>query len=72
MRLTTAALTGVGMMLATLMPMQVAAEAKIYSYNASANYCPAGLQAQPAKRYYRVQKQRSARAHCPAGEKGCS
>lgn len=43
MRLTTAALTGAGMMLATLMPGQVAAEAKIYAYQ-GANYCPAGLQ----------------------------
>lgn len=44
MRLITGALTGVGMMMAALMPGQVAAEAKIYPYNASANYCPSGLQ----------------------------
>lgn len=31
-------------MLTTLMPGQVAAEAKIYPYHAHANYCPAGLQ----------------------------
>lgn len=44
MRHMTAALTGVGLMLATLMPGQAAADAKIYPYHASANYCPAGLQ----------------------------
>lgn len=94
MRLSTAALTAAGMMLAALMPGQVAAEAKIYPYHAGANYCPAGLQpitisgviccgtpnqhvsyqsmmTHPAKRYHRVKK-RSARAHCPAGVKGCS
>jgi hypothetical protein len=43
MRLTTAALTAAGMMLATMMPGQAAAEAKIYPYH-GANYCPAGLQ----------------------------
>lgn len=44
MRLTTGALAGLGLMMASFMPAQVAAEAKIYSYAASANYCPAGLQ----------------------------
>lgn len=44
MRLLTGALTGIGLMLTTLMPGQAAAEAKIYPYAASANYCPAGLQ----------------------------
>lgn len=43
MRLTTGALAGIGLMLTTLMPAQVAAEAKIYPYH-GANYCPAGLQ----------------------------
>lgn len=43
MRLMTGALTGLGLTLATLMPAQVAADAKIYAYPA-ANYCPAGLQ----------------------------
>ncbi|MCX7559167.1 hypothetical protein OS190_06265 [Sulfitobacter sp. F26204] len=43
MRLTTSALAGVGLMLATLMPAQVAAQPKIYPYN-GANYCPAGYQ----------------------------
>jgi len=44
MRLPTALLTGASLMMATLMPGQVAAEAKLYPYHASANYCPAGLQ----------------------------
>lgn len=43
MRFMTGALTGLGLMMATIMPAQVAAEAKIYPYHA-ANYCPAGLQ----------------------------
>jgi hypothetical protein len=43
MRLTTSALAGVGLMLATLMPAQVAAQPKIYPYH-GANYCPAGFQ----------------------------
>ncbi len=43
MRLTTAAMAGFGLMMATLMPAQVAAEAKIYPYH-GANYCPAGFQ----------------------------
>ncbi len=43
MRLTTGALAGLGLMLTTLMPAQVAAEAKIYPYH-GANYCPAGYQ----------------------------
>ncbi len=43
MRLTTGALTGLSLMMAGLMPAQVAAEAKIYPYHA-ANYCPAGYQ----------------------------
>jgi hypothetical protein len=43
MRLTTAAFTAVSLMLATLVPGQVAAEAKIYAYQ-GANYCPAGFQ----------------------------
>lgn len=44
MRLTTGAMAAVAMTLTTLMPAQVAAEAKLYPYAASANYCPAGLQ----------------------------
>lgn len=44
MRLTTGALTGLGLMMATFMPAQVAAEAKVYPFNSGANYCPAGLQ----------------------------
>ena len=44
MRLPTAIMTGASLMVATLMPGQVAAEAKLYPYQASANYCPAGLQ----------------------------
>lgn len=43
MRLKTAALAGFGMMMAAVMPGQVAAEAKIYPYH-GANYCPAGYQ----------------------------
>ncbi len=43
MRLTTSAFAGIGLMMATLMPAQVAAQPKIYPYHA-ANYCPAGLQ----------------------------
>ncbi|KIN61657.1 hypothetical protein Z945_2650 [Sulfitobacter noctilucae] len=43
MRLITGALTGLGLMMASMLPTQVAAEAKIYPYHA-ANYCPAGLQ----------------------------
>lgn len=43
MRLTTSALAGVGLMMATLMPAQVAAQPKIYPYH-GANYCPAGYQ----------------------------
>lgn len=43
MRLMTGALTGLGLTMATLMPAQVAADAKIYPYHA-ANFCPAGLQ----------------------------
>ncbi|MEP5729122.1 MAG: hypothetical protein ABJL67_07080 [Sulfitobacter sp.] len=43
MRLLTAALTGASLSLATLMPAQLAAEAKIYPYH-GANYCPAGFQ----------------------------
>jgi hypothetical protein len=37
-------LSGIGLLLVTLTPTIVAAEAKIYPYPASANYCPAGLQ----------------------------
>lgn len=94
MRLTTA-ISGFGMMMATLMPAQVAAEAKIYPYH-GANYCPAGFQpvqisgviccgqpnqhgsysqalAHPAKkRHVAVKNVYSAKAHCPAGTKGCS
>ncbi len=44
MRLPTAFLTGASLMMATFLPAQVAAEAKLYPYHASANYCPAGLQ----------------------------
>lgn len=44
MRLTVTALAAAAVSLATLVPAQVAAEAKIYPYHASANYCPAGLQ----------------------------
>lgn len=44
MRLTTGALAGFGLMMATFMPAQVAAEAKIYPFASGANYCPAGLQ----------------------------
>lgn len=43
MRLTTSALAGVGLTLATLMPAHVAAQPKIYPYH-GANYCPAGYQ----------------------------
>lgn len=110
MRLTTAAMAGVGLMMATMMPAQVAAEVKIYPYH-GANYCPAGFQpvqingviccgnpnqshsysqmlAHPMPKKKRVHKHRhththkhthkkkkvvySARAHCPAGQKGCS
>ena len=98
MRLPTAIVTGASLMMATLMPGQVAAEAKLYPYQSSANYCPAGLQpitisgviccgtpnqsmsyqqanAHPVKRHRVAKKRhyvRSARAHCPAGTKGCS
>ncbi|MGC1494404.1 MAG: hypothetical protein WA790_01255 [Sulfitobacter sp.] len=44
MRITTSVLAGAGLMMATMMPGQAAAEGKIYPYHASANYCPAGLQ----------------------------
>ncbi len=44
MRLTTSFMAGLGLMTATLVPAQVAADAKIYPYPSSANYCPAGLQ----------------------------
>lgn len=44
MRLTSGALAAVAMTFTTLMPAQVAAEAKIYAYPSKANYCPAGLQ----------------------------
>lgn len=43
MRLLTGALTGISLMTASIIPAQVAAEAKIYPYHA-ANYCPAGYQ----------------------------
>lgn len=43
MRLTTAAAAGLGLILATLTPVQASAEAKIYPYHGT-NYCPAGLQ----------------------------
>ena len=98
MRRSTAALTALALSMTTMLPGQVAAEAKIYAYPASANYCPAGLQPitisgviccgvpnqhvsyhsmmkhpvrkhHVKKTYYKV---RSARAHCPAGQKGCS
>lgn len=95
MRLITAAIAGAGMMIATTMPAQLAAEAKIYPYH-GANYCPAGYQpvqiagviccgqpnqnitysqalAHPAKRRHaRKRVVHSAKAHCPAGTKGCS
>ncbi len=44
MRLLTGAMAGAGLMMATLMPAAVAAEAKIYPYSAGANFCPAGFQ----------------------------
>ena len=98
MRLTTAAATGLGLMMATMMPGQAAAEAKIYAYGSKANYCPDGLQpvtiagviccgapnqsisyqqalAHPvSKKRRHVQKRPvySAKAHCPAGTKGCA
>lgn len=98
MRLFTAALTALTLSLSSLAPGQAAADAKIYPYAASANYCPAGLQpitisgviccgvpnqhvsyqsmmTHPVRKHY-VKKvhhrPRSARAHCPAGTKGCS
>jgi len=99
MRLSTAALAGLGLMAATLAPTMGAAEAKIYPYH-GANYCPAGLQpvtisgviccgtpnqhhtysqvmANPThkkKRHkpHRIHRPYSAKAHCPAGTKGCS
>ena len=43
MRVLTAAMTGASLTLATLMPAQVAAEAKIYPYHGQ-NFCPAGFQ----------------------------
>ena len=99
MRLSTAAFTALSLAVSTLIPGQVAAEAKIYPYHAGANYCPAGLQPvtingviccgspnqhvsyqsmmshpAPKKHVHKkvVHKVRSARAHCPAGTKGCS
>jgi hypothetical protein len=97
MRFSTAALSGLGLMMATLVPAQVSAEAKIYPYH-GANFCPAGLQpvsvggviccgspnqhisyrqalAHPVKKHRHARKHRpvySAKAHCPAGTKGCS
>ena len=43
MRRATHAMTGLGLVLAMVVPGQLAAEAKIYPYH-GANYCPAGLQ----------------------------
>jgi hypothetical protein len=43
MGLTTAAFTAAGIMLASFMPGQAAAQPKIYAYH-GANYCPAGFQ----------------------------
>ncbi len=43
MRVFTAAMAGASLMLATLMPAQVAAEAKVYPYHGQ-NFCPAGYQ----------------------------
>lgn len=37
-------IVGLGLLGATLLPGQLAAEPKIYAYPTSANYCPAGLQ----------------------------
>ena len=44
MRLSMVTLAGASLLMTSLMPAQVAADAKIYPYPASANYCPAGLQ----------------------------
>ncbi|MGJ8625701.1 MAG: hypothetical protein ACSHXB_01970 [Sulfitobacter sp.] len=44
MRLPTAILTGASLMMAVVLPGQVAAEVNIYPYQASSNYCPAGMQ----------------------------
>lgn len=43
MRLTTAALAGIGLMMTTLVPTQSAAQPKIFAYHGP-NYCPAGYQ----------------------------
>lgn len=43
MRVTTAAIAGAGLLMAAMLPGQVAADAKIYPYH-GANYCPAGYQ----------------------------
>lgn len=44
MRIVTTMVTAGGMAAASLLPMQAAADAKIYAYPTSVNYCPAGLQ----------------------------
>jgi hypothetical protein len=44
MRLYTAVISALGITLGAVLPTQSAADAKIYAYPASANYCPAGLQ----------------------------
>ena len=44
MRLPTAMIAGLSVMGAIVLPAQVSAEAKVYPYPTSANYCPAGLQ----------------------------
>lgn len=90
-----AAFAALGLTLASLLPAQAWADAKIYAYPAAANYCPDGLQpvtiagviccgtpnqsvsyhammAHPAQHRAKHRPARSARAHCPVGEKGCS
>ena len=44
MRLPTAMIAGLSLMGSVLLPAQVSAEATVYPYPSSANYCPAGLQ----------------------------
>ena len=44
MRITTALFAAGGLAIASLMPAQAAADAKIYAYPTNVNYCPAGLQ----------------------------
>jgi hypothetical protein len=44
MRIATHLMIGFGFLGASVLPSQLAADAKIYPYPTSANYCPAGLQ----------------------------